>query len=308
MANGMERLTGDESGSWMTAEVQRAMKHVRRMDDTCPLCGHPLYQVTTDGDTWSPGICTNVGVFGCPGSYRNDDGSVLQTYMQKTGRHSTATEDMAKRARWSDATNFMRGHSIYATSSMRDNDLNNWKAETPEQGNALRLAQSFVADVIAGKITHMILLGHTGAGKSHIANGTIKAIAKKSEFRRKVYFVSWPDFCAATKQGINKDAQDLRKKADRIRKAWHSNAVVVIDDLGAEDSTPFTRNLATEMAYALGDRDCIITTNQPWPKLIERYGERVTRRLLDHRDKYVIRLTEQYGQPIDAEQMRLLGM
>lgn len=311
MANELSNLTGPDDGikaAMLTPEVLKQMQHVRQMDERCPYCGHPLYQVTTDGENWSPGICTNVGEQACPESYRNADGSILRAYMQNTGSHSTAKGDLAKRARWSDAKNFMRGHSLYATADMQNKDLQNWKTDNPEQGKVLTLARDYVADVVAGRTRHMILLGHTGSGKSHVANGVMKAIAKQSEFKRRVYFVSWPDFCAAAKQGINKDAQDMRKKADRILKAMHGNAVVVIDDLGAEDNTPYTRNLVEQMAYALGDRDCIITTNQPWPKLIERYGERITRRLLDHRDKYVMRLEEQYGEPINREQMRILGM
>lgn len=306
MANELTSVN-DGMNPMLTPEVMAQMSHVRQMKETCPYCGHCLYQTSVDGEHWGPGICTNVGEQACPVSYRSPDGAILRAYMQG-GVHSTATGDTAKRARWSDAVNFMRGHSIYPTSGMSSKDLNNWRADTPEQGEALKLAQAFVRDVVAGKTRHMLLMGHTGSGKSHIANGAMKAIGKQSDFRQRVYFVSWPDFCAAAKQGINKDAQERRKLADRIKKAWRTNAVVVIDDLGAEDATPFTKDLVNQMAYALDDRSCIITTNQPWPALISRYGDRVTRRLLNHRDKYLIRLNQQFGEPISAEQMRILGM
>ncbi|MCI1283002.1 MAG: ATP-binding protein [Lacticaseibacillus songhuajiangensis] len=285
-----------------TKETKRAVKHVRTLSQRCPECGQPLKQPISRDGAELPPLCDNTG---CPAYSRNGDGSMITYYgKDATDGHNTAME---RQARWSDDKSFKDGYSMYGSSELKHKDFATFKTNTKSQGDALRLARQFVTEVLHGSHGHLIIMGKAGTGKSHLANGTLTEIAKQSDFRQRVFFVNWPEFCRAKKQGMNRDATDVRKKIDRIERAWRSNALVVIDDLGAEPNTPYNNGeLATALFNALEDRPCIITTNVPGPALLNRYGDRIWRRLMPT-NRTVIRMDETFAPPMTAEEMDLLG-
>ncbi|MEC0242014.1 primosomal protein DnaI [Paenibacillus dokdonensis] len=97
-------------------------------------------------------------------------------------------------------------------------------------------SMKFCTDYIPGKSTHgLYLYGQMGVGKSRIAGAVAGELAKRGVDVLMVYV---PDFFAEVKEAISSKTETVDSKLDALRNA----SVLILDDIGAESITTWTRD------------------------------------------------------------------
>ncbi|TDM10627.1 primosomal protein DnaI [Macrococcus lamae] len=106
--------------------------------------------------------------------------------------------------------------------------------ETSERLNIVRQAIQICNDIAAGKPTKgMYIHGSFGTGKSFIL-GAIANQLKEKHVYTTIFYV--PEFIRELKSGFNDNT--FEQKLDRVKKS----PVLMLDDIGAEDLTPWVRD------------------------------------------------------------------
>lgn len=124
----------------------------------------------------------------------------------------------------------------------------------------------------------LILCGPYGCGKTHLAYAIIGAACRA---RRAVYACTVPDLLDMLRQGI--DSPDKRDSLAERMTAVRSASLLLLDDLGAENPTPW----AAEKLYQIVDHryrlrlPLVVTTNVNVYEPKGRIEPRVLSRLLD---------------------------
>ena len=147
--------------------------------------------------------------------------------------------------------------------------------QTPETRHALIACKRFCESVkVDPKTPGILLKGGCGTGKTHLAMSILREIA---EAGIPGMFVVVPDLLAKMRASFS-----LRDgKADELLKAAKDAAVLVLDDLGAEDPKPWV----PELIYVLINHryehmlPTVITTNCNGKELEAVFGRRIVSRL-----------------------------
>lgn len=149
--------------------------------------------------------------------------------------------------------------------------LDNYKVESQEEKNALEFAKRIADEFIQEAKNNVILIGKSGTGKSHLSHGIAKEVSDTKKWV--VPYVNMVDFMTR----INYDNKE--SMISRIVNA----ELVVIDDLGSEMESKFTKDII----YEIFDKRTrtIVTTNMTGEQLIERYGNRTYSRIMKGVDK-----------------------
>lgn len=108
------------------------------------------------------------------------------------------------------------------------------------------------------------LLGKSGTGKTHLAK-MIDEWRKSKTLGR--YFYFWPDLVSMARDG------QLGKVRERVEK----RTLMIIDDIGAEYETDFSKSLLAEIAEKRLGKWTIFTANLPLDKLAEIDGRIASR-------------------------------
>lgn len=149
--------------------------------------------------------------------------------------------------------------------------LENYSVDSQEEKNALEFAKRIADEFIQEAKNNVILIGKSGTGKSHLSHGIAKEVSDTKEWV--VPYVNMVDFMTR----INYDNKE--SMIGRIVDA----KLVVIDDLGSEMESKFTKDII----YEIFDKRTrtIVTTNMTGEQLIERYGNRTYSRIMKGVDK-----------------------
>lgn len=177
--------------------------------------------------------------------------------------------------------------------SLFPEDPNPVKDERYSQHEWMRRVEAYCreyADTFqVGKSTNLMLTGQTGLGKTYLAHCIANRVADKGA---SVCFLT-----AYNLSNLMFDAYMGQSAALDMEKALLACDLLVIDDLGSE---PIRKNINLESLFSLlnerniANRPVIICTNFLPTALRDRYGERITSRMLP-RDKQPIRL---YGSDV----------
>ena len=144
-----------------------------------------------------------------------------------------------------------------------------------------------------GNNTHMVLQGHTGTGKTHLAFAAVQDVLKRTNYQVsyqsngqtayrsiQIVFCSWPLLMEQIKNGFNDES--IKKKTDKTIAALKTADIAVIDDLGAERDTEFNFDQIDRLMQVREDLATIITTNQSYSELKEKYDDRTVSRIQAH--------------------------
>ena len=144
-----------------------------------------------------------------------------------------------------------------------------------------------------GNNTHMVLQGHTGTGKTHLAFAAVRDVLKRTNYQIQyqnnnqtayrsiqIVFCSWPLLMEQIKDGFNDDK--IKKDTDKTIAALKTADIAVIDDLGAERDTEFNFEQIDRLMQVREDLATIITTNQSYSELKEKYDDRTVSRIQAH--------------------------
>lgn len=131
----------------------------------------------------------------------------------------------------------------------------------------------------------LVLCGSTGIGKSFGAAYAmlrlLRGMFAPSDFRRPTV---WPDVFIRAKSIFSwRHIRDLTMAQESDRQHIVSAGVLVLDDLGAENTTPAVKELMNYMATRRSDNpksQTIITANLSLEAMTTRYGERFMDRMM----------------------------
>lgn len=114
--------------------------------------------------------------------------------------------------------------------------------------------------------------GGTGLGKTHLALAVLNKVTQNG------YSVYYNTASSIIKQ---LEKERFGRSADSLEEEIEKNDLVIIDDLGAEFSTPFAQATVNELINnaILSGKPMIIISNLSVDELENRYGQRVVSRL-----------------------------
>jgi DNA replication protein DnaC len=162
----------------------------------------------------------------------------------------------------------MRVPPVYRSCS-----LETFEATTQEQKHALHVAQEWLTSEVLG----LFLCGPCGTGKTHLAIGALLAMRAKRWSGR---FASSSEFLFRCRNSFRKGSAD---NIEEIISEYCGSDVLLLDDLGAEKPTEFSREtlgLVVDKVYR--EMSClIVTSNFDLNGLAERIDERTADRLVD---------------------------
>lgn len=239
----------------------------------CPICGRDLLSFK-DNDGLPR---TDIGA--CPDCGWTPDETKPQDKLKELTNKSVS----------SDANTYIFKTSILSNLTIFNHRFQNFIANTKDRQQLLKNAQLISEKIARGQIVHSSLIGPTGTGKTHIAFSIAYDALKQSDYRKKVCFIDLREYITQRKKAISSDktvASELNRKVDRIKKA----DIVVIDDLGAEnskgtsnsDATQYTTELVSELVNAREDKTLIVTSNLNYTELGKMYGDRIVSRIRNH--------------------------
>ena len=141
---------------------------------------------------------------------------------------------------------------------------------------ARRLCEDFADSFPDTRYRNILLTGAGGLGKTFLLNCVFERVTARGGAAIRV--TSFRMFEAMRRQHVGNDA-DFTGFSDLLE-----TPLLLIDDLGAE---PMMRNITVEYLFTLlnermaAGRHTVVATNLSPAQLLERYGERVSSRLLD---------------------------
>lgn len=205
-----------------------------------------------------------------------------------------ATENSLKHG----AIGYLTSTSIFAK-DITNCTFDNFAKDNDDRLKVARYVYKGAMHLSEGESTHMILQGHTGSGKTHLAFAAIQEIFKQTKYRVKyrkrqkgtnesadayrnieIVFCSWPLLMKQIKDGFNDD--QIKKATDRTVSALQTADIAVVDDLGAERDTDFNFEQIDNLMQIREDMPLIVTTNESFEELTEKYDERTVSRIQAH--------------------------
>lgn len=175
--------------------------------------------------------------------------------------------------------------------------MENYHVVDQETKIALEKAKSYTNEVLLNHPAHFILSGKSGSGKSHLSMATAWEILERSNYDKKILFISYQELLEQIKFSYNNT--ELRKEIEGSLIAdIKTTDLVVFDDIGAElgsgvsNSRQFTNNTLNTLLEARQNKATIITTNLSGPELREAYGERIVSRIFKNSEGYALKFQQ----------------
>jgi DNA replication protein DnaC len=149
---------------------------------------------------------------------------------------------------------------------------------------ALRAAKAFVAVCLRRENPRGLLFeGVLGSGKTFLAAAIASELLDRGLEAR---FIVVPEFLEQLR--FSYSAQESNES--EIMRAAMTVPVLVLDDIGAHNATPWTvTKMYTLLNYRLnGHLPCIITSNLKPAAMVEELGQRVASRVMEMCDRYIL--------------------
>jgi len=144
---------------------------------------------------------------------------------------------------------------------------------------AVDTCSCFVGRVLEGDCsTGLLLTGNAGSGKTHLAASVANQLLQQG---KDVLFLVVPEFLDQLRNSYRRENEGL-DEAELVKRAYDAS-VLILDDLGAHDFTPWVQSkLFTIINYRINhDLPCVVTTNLDVEALKDSVGERVFSRLME---------------------------
>jgi DNA replication protein DnaC len=158
--------------------------------------------------------------------------------------------------------------------------LDNFKPDGKERKQIVETARHYIQgfrENLRAEFNGFLIIGPTGAGKSHIAIAILKEVVSKG-YTGLYYNV--PELLTKLRETYDLESEKVESE---ILEETETVDLLVLDDLGAERTSGWVRDrlyLIINRRYERG-KPTIVTTNCEIEELGERVGERITSRLYE---------------------------
>lgn len=264
------------TGDAMTNLIQSLLE----VQGICPDCNNPLYgwkSKKPDGSERCVPTCMVCG------------------YKALKKREKEETQRRYDNAVKGDALAFFVSQSVITDKKLLNCDLNNYIVLDEETRIAKDKAIKYINSVVAGNPTHMVLIGKTGSGKSHIAMAICYAVMEQSNYNLSCLVINYRELLEKLKNAFN-DPNAQREVQGRLMRDIKNADLVVIDDLGAElgggyasQSTVYNNDIINSIMEARQNEATVITTNLTGKEIQKAYGKRIVSRIAQHLGDYTLK-------------------
>jgi DNA replication protein DnaC len=215
-------------------------------------------------------MCSDCGKCGCPVGQRFGDEGPLEPWCRQCSQKYRGEYEPIF-AEW------VNKHAAAVLKAMgvpiayRPCTFESFEKTTKDQRRVLRVAEGWTKDGETG----LFLCGPCGVGKTHLATAALLAMRAQGCSGRYV-----------SAQELLMECRDSFRHNDGLEavlKTYCAPSVLLLDDLGAENPTPFAREtigLLIDRAYR--DGQClVVTSNYDFETLTERLDARTVDRLIE---------------------------
>lgn len=259
----------------------------------CPECGGEMRaykEKNADGTERCAPICFYpiVDEFG----RKAWGGCGYRSFNKKDNQTTNELYELSLKAK---AMNVYLNASYFPTSEAKEYKMDNYSTGhqnvSHEQIEAKNRMIKKINEMLQGEIRHIMLIGQTGVGKTHLGIASVREIIEQSNYDKKGLVIKWSSLLSDVKKSFTNSqlASDLNNKM----KDYKTCDVLLIDDLGTElgrmddnnTSKMYSLELLEELLNAREDKNLIITTNLDSKVIKEAYGDRVLSRMMKHLTK-----------------------
>ncbi len=249
----------------MSNVISNWMSQLELVDKSCPNCGGRLLRPRTlnkETGQKMAAACIDCG------------------YKEPIGKRTTPTaQELTMQSRKNQAYGYLRKNSILSTPSIFNYNFDNYRTDATGWTRALTFAKGIANQIVQGKTVHALFIGNSGRGKSHLAMGIVYDVLKRTQYNKKIAFIDWRELIDTVKTGMHDNARDVQAYADAILAELKSADIIVLDDLGSERDTPFTKDICDSFWRQREDKTVITTTNLKGSELEAAYGPRTMSRM-----------------------------
>ncbi|MDM5157260.1 ATP-binding protein [Bacillus sp. DX1.1] len=158
--------------------------------------------------------------------------------------------------------------------------LQNYSPHNDSQSHAVKRAIEFIEQLAQNKIARAIYYGESGLGKSHLSVGISKIVETK--LQKTCLFLEVPTLKHMIKSSWSKDSVFTELE---IMRAIAEVDLLILDDLGAEGDTPWTKELLFTILNSRLSKSLLVTTNLEIEDIYLEYGPKITDRLIQGMSK-----------------------
>lgn len=265
--------------------------HFITVDVPCPECGGAMTawkEPTPDTPPRCPPVCMECG------------------YRSVKKKEATTAKNLYESSLIKKAKDYFLNGSVLTDRKSLHKKIGNYYPSNQESTKAKNISMEFCEKTLLGEIHHLILTGGVGVGKSHLAIGCLNEILVKSNYSKKVLFVSYRELLEQLKFAMNDE--EARKAITGVAMSEIKAAdVVVLDDIGAElgdfnkrdekgnlilsRASNFDIDTLTGILESRIDKPTIITSNLKSKEIKYCYGERIVSRMATHSNGFMHRFT-----------------
>jgi DNA replication protein DnaC len=219
-------------------------------------------------------------------------GQMLKSYRVKLiggpnkGKWTTITEEcscllakqaveMAKQTK----INYFKSRSTI-NHSLINATLQNFSPQNDSQLHAIKKAIEFIEQLKQNKAARAIYYGESGLGKSHLSVGISRIVETK--LHKTCLFLEVPTLKQMIKSSWSKNSDFTELE---IMRAITEVDLLILDDLGAEGGTSWTKELLFSILSSRLSKSLLVTTNMEIKDIYLEYGPKITDRLIQGMSK-----------------------
>ncbi len=137
----------------------------------------------------------------------------------------------------------------------------------------LKLCKEYIINFSPDTSPNLLFLGRTGLGKTHLSLSIVSGVIEKGYS---------PVYCSAENLFSKIEAEKFSGEGKGTYDAVLSCDLLVIDDLGTELITSFTKSVLYNLVNTriLSGKPTIINSNLSITEILEKYGERIASRFI----------------------------
>lgn len=174
---------------------------------------------------------------------------------------------------------FFREHSTI-NDSLKQATLYNYSPNNDSQVYAVKKAIDFIEKQSGNVVARTIFYGDPGLGKSHLAVGIAKILEEK--YHKTCLFLEVP----ILKQLVKSSWSNGSARSElEIMRAIAEADLLILDDVGAEGITPWTKELMFTILNSRLSKSLLVTTNLSLSDIYTNYGSKITDRFLENMSK-----------------------